>query len=559
LPCARPHPRRTRCEPATTGVGAGAAWSTNAATLVVSHTCSLPRSRNPAMTASMTESWTITRDTGAMTRSPAFASRAATRERIFSARVLGNDPLPKQRVELIHRQGAGVGERLDPAGDLPQLILTELEAELLRAVVNRVLAGKAVGHVDRSREPEVGGIQDLVAVRIQIDRLRVHARLVVEGVLAGYEIVVRDLDADERGHELVEVPQLRKVVLLADRRRIVRVHPCHEAAERGDAVALPDAEHAGVDVGGPAFENGVAVGDRAPGVVVTVELDVAPHVMSQLDCERIALPRGRDADRVRDADAVHAHPVHCRIDLEEIAFGGAKAVLAREADLLAVIADERDHLAGVLDDLVDALPVAELAQDRGCPKKDVDAIDAGLHGNARVVHVAAHVGEHLRSERQRGNRAAILERLGRSDRRGELDVLDSERIQELRDGDLIRRREMSVRELLALTERGVDDREALERHADLPYDAVRPPSAQRLGARRATEPLPLAWSHGSASRRGFPRRDSPPPSGRWTSPRSRDGPLTSAVTPFAPRLAEARSSAVLLLVTAPLAGNAYEV
>src|SRR6266513_6139935 len=77
--------------------------------------------------------------------------------------------------------------------------------------------------------------------------------------------------------------------------------------------------------------------------------------------------------------------------------------------------------------------------------------------------------------------------------------------------------------------------------------------------KRATEPLPRAWSHGSASRRSFPHRDSPSPSGKRTSPRSRDGPLASAVTPFAPHLAEARSSAVLLLATAPLAGNAYEV
>src|SRR2546428_6021405 len=144
MPCERTHSRRTRCESATTGVGAGAAWSTNTATFVVSHTCSLPRSRSPAMTASMTESWTMTRDTGAMTRSPAFASRAATRERIFSARVLGNDPLPQQRIELVHGQRPGVGEGLDAAGDLAQLVRSELEAELLRAMVDRVLPGEAM-------------------------------------------------------------------------------------------------------------------------------------------------------------------------------------------------------------------------------------------------------------------------------------------------------------------------------------------------------------------------------------------------------------------------------
>src|SRR5205814_276572 len=36
---------------------------------------------------------------------------------------------------------------------------------------------------------------------------------------------------------------------------------------------------------------------------------------------------------------------------------------------------------------------------------------------------------------------------------------------ELRDGDLLRRREVRVRELLPLAERGVDDRESLDRHA----------------------------------------------------------------------------------------------
>src|SRR6266566_590933 len=169
------------------------------------------------MTASITESWTITRDTGVMTRSPAFASRPATRERIFSARVLGNDPLPEERIQLIHRERAGVREGLDAAGDLAQLVLAELESELLRAVVDRVLSGQSVRHVDRPREAEVRRVQDLVAVGIEVDGLRVHPGLVVEGVFAGHEVVVRDLDPDERRDELVQVAQLRQVIFPADR------------------------------------------------------------------------------------------------------------------------------------------------------------------------------------------------------------------------------------------------------------------------------------------------------------------------------------------------------
>src|SRR5437868_1036740 len=107
------------------------------------------------MTASITESCTITRDTGTMTRSPTFASRWATRERIFSAIVLGNDPLPEKRVQLVHGKRARVREGLDPTGDLLQLVLPELEPELSGAMVDRVLPGQAVSHIDRARKPEV--------------------------------------------------------------------------------------------------------------------------------------------------------------------------------------------------------------------------------------------------------------------------------------------------------------------------------------------------------------------------------------------------------------------
>src|SRR5256885_6258767 len=263
MPCVRTHSRRTRCESATTGVGAGAAWSTNTATFVVSHTRSFPRSRSPAMTASITESWTMTRDTGVMTRSPAFASRPATRERIFSARVLGNDPFPEKRIELVHRQRPGIREGLDPARDLLQLVLPELEAQLLRAVVDRVLSGEPVRDVDRSLKAKVRGVQDLVAVGVEVDRLRVHAGLVVERVLAGHEVVVWDLDADKRRDELVQVAQLWEVVLLPDRGGVIGIHSRDESPQRGDAVAFPDAEHARVCVSGASFEDRGSGGDRA--------------------------------------------------------------------------------------------------------------------------------------------------------------------------------------------------------------------------------------------------------------------------------------------------------
>ena len=121
--------------------------------------------------------------------------------------------------------------------------------------------------------------------------------------------------------------------------------------------------------------------------------------------------------------------------------------------------------------------MAELAQERGRPEEDVDPVDARLDGHPRVVHVAADVREHLRLQRERGDGAAVLERLWRSDRRGQLDVLDPELVEELGHRDLLGGREVRVRELLALAEGRVDDRKTLDRHGYPPTHAGRPPGS----------------------------------------------------------------------------------
>src|SRR5688572_3898369 len=137
MPCARTHSRRTRCESATTGVGAGAAWSMNTQTRPVSQTCSLPSSRIPDITASITESWTITRESGTITSSPARTSRPDALLRIFSASVLPvtaarrladrdrsrDHPFAQEAVELVHRERTVVGHGLDAPRDVLQLLL----------------------------------------------------------------------------------------------------------------------------------------------------------------------------------------------------------------------------------------------------------------------------------------------------------------------------------------------------------------------------------------------------------------------------------------------------
>ena len=265
------------------------------------------------------------------------------------------------------------------------------------------------------------------------------------------------------------------------------------------------------------LEDAVRIRDRAAGIVVSVELDVALDMVTQLCREGIAPSRRGDAYGVRHTDAVHAHSVHRGVDLEEVTLGRTEAVLAREPDLHAVVLDELDDRARLADDVVDTLAVRELTQVRRGAEQNVDARDTGLHRDARVVHVTAHVREHLRSEPQAGDDLQVLAGLRGRDGRRELDVLDAEFVEHLGDLYLLGGREMRVGELLALAERRVDDREALDRHRHVHFPARRSaPSGfikearQRIRAHRAS---PQAWSHGSASTRGHPRADSPSPSG----------------------------------------------
>src|SRR5258708_26451937 len=82
---------------------------------------------------------------------------------------------------------------------------------------------------------------------------------------------------------------------------------------------------------------------------------------------------------------------------------------------------------------------------------------------------------------ERRDHAEVLAGLRGRDRRGALDVLDAELVEQLRDGDLVRRREVRVRELLPLTERGIDDRESLDRHAVPPSSGIEKARRRAVG------------------------------------------------------------------------------
>ena len=243
-----------------------------------------------------------------------------------------------------------------------------------------------------------------------------------KGTEARDGIVERDVDLHRAGHQLLDVLELLQPVLGQHVLAVGDNHAGHEAAERGDAVALADAQDRGVDVGGAGLEGAVGVGDGAARVVVEVRLDVAADDAAQRAHQLVDLARAGAADRVGDADAVHADLVDGRVDGQQVDQVGAERVLAREAHLDAARLDELDDLDGRVLDVRHVLAVAVLAQVRRGADDHVDAVHARLDGQPRVVHVAADVRQDLGLEAQLADGLAVEPALLRRGGAGQFDL-----------------------------------------------------------------------------------------------------------------------------------------
>ena len=228
-----------------------------------------------------------------------------------------------------------------------------------------------------------------------------------EGAEARDGVIERNVDLHRPRDQLLDVLKLLEPVLGEHVLAVGDHHAGHEAAERGDAVALADAQDRRVDVGGAGLERAVGVGDGAAGVVVEVRLDVAADDAAQRAHQLVDLARPRAAHGVGDADPVHADLVDGRVDGQQVDQVRAERVLAREAHLDAARLDELDDLNGRVLDVRHVLAVAVLAQVRRGADDHVDAVDARLDRHPRVVHVAADVRQDLGLEAQLADGLAV--------------------------------------------------------------------------------------------------------------------------------------------------------
>src|SRR5437016_6088784 len=106
------------------------------------------------------------------------------------------------------------------------------------------------------------------------------------------------------------------------------------------------------------------------------------------------LRRRSNANRIRDAQPIdYSQLADDQVDAQQIGFVAAKRVLGAEAqdDVRRLLTDEAQRLARHVDDLVNGLAMAVLAQRWRRADHHVQAADASIQGTERIVFVAADV------------------------------------------------------------------------------------------------------------------------------------------------------------------------
>jgi hypothetical protein len=184
------------------------------------------------------------------------------------------------------------------------------------------------------------------------------------------------------------------------------------------------------------LQGSVCVGNGHSCVVVQVYLDVARDNTTKGANEFVNLAGVGATDGVGDADAVDTNLVHGLVDGKEVHEIGAEGVLCREADLNALGLDEVDHFDGSLSDVGHVFAMRKFTEEGGSANDDVNAVDARLDGNARVVHVATDVGEYFGLQAELADGLAVPSRLLGSCWRRELEILDAEFVEGFGDGNL---------------------------------------------------------------------------------------------------------------------------
>jgi len=112
---------------------------------------------------------------------------------------------PDDRVGIVDCDRPYVGKRLDLGRHLLELVIGHAEAQLGRAGLDSVPAGKTGSEVDVTCQAEVCGVEDLVCAGVVEDRLGVDAGLVGKGTEPSDGVVEGGVDLHGLGYHILNL------------------------------------------------------------------------------------------------------------------------------------------------------------------------------------------------------------------------------------------------------------------------------------------------------------------------------------------------------------------
>ncbi len=253
---------------------------------------------------------------------------------------------------------------------------------------------------------------------------------------------------------------------------VARAQQHYDLFQRAVARALADAVDRALDLARTGDQPGVGVGYGETEVVVAVHrhLDLAQLGRQLVEAGEVArvLVGGRVADGVGDVDHVGALGDCDRADLGRELDLGPGRIHWRELDVLAIGLGHRNRcLCLSLDVLAVGLQlVGDVdvgGRDKGVDPRPLRVLDRIPRGIDIGLVGAREAADHRAFDRA-GDRLDGFEVAGGGDRKARLDHVDAEARQLLGDLDLLLGVERDSRRLLAVTQRGVKNVDAVGVH-----------------------------------------------------------------------------------------------
>src|SRR5579884_254905 len=390
----------------------------------------------------------------------------------YGAVALASAPFIQEGIDFCRAQGAIFGALFEGGGGAAHFGGAEVQAEGGGALADGVATGEAGTEINLAFQAEVCRVEDFVGAGVVKNGPRVDARAVCERAARRDRRVEWDGQVQALGYIPIEAGQVAKIIA-CQQVGMVDVELRDDAAQRGDAVALTDAQHGDIQAVRARLQRGDGVGDGAAGIVVAVKFDTHAWIAFGAQAHQpFHLARRGNAHRVRQTDTLRAR-LHSRIENgQQIDKVAAKGVLGGETHVASGRAHTADERNGGGANLLDPAPVTVGAQFGRGAVEQVEAGDGQVQRRLYIGLHAAHVRHNRGAQAQTAQRAHKRGCGRRDDGRRHLDSAYAKGVQQAHNFQPLLQTEEGALELLALAQRRIENgQRSGKAHNTLPLSA----------------------------------------------------------------------------------------